>query len=187
MTNIELDSEVINDHGEERGRISCARARDMLCGRPWVIGGVEETIKDSFDDQQGIDFYVPVDTRLTDIMCMERDERGVKVQVKSCLRKERKFLTMHKNGIFNLATGENIFVLNGQDDYAVMMASIVGQMVVMADLTGTVSEEVLLGFMAEDLGDREAVEAYLNYKKYLTEEEWFAKRLRSVVVRYKNR
>ena len=38
----------------------------MLCGRPWVIGEVEETIKDSFDDQQGIDFYVPVDTRLRD-------------------------------------------------------------------------------------------------------------------------
>ena len=34
-------------------------------------------------------------------------------------------------------------------------------------------------------GDIPAV--YLNYKKYLTEEEWFAKRLRSVVVRYKNR
>lgn len=186
MTNIELVSEVINDYGDERGRVSCVRAREMLCGRPWVTGEVEETVKDSFDDRLGIDLFVPMDTRLTDMMCMEQGERGVKIQVKSCLKSEKKFLSAHKRDIFNLATGENIFVLNGQDNYAVMIASLIGQMVVMADLTGTVSEEVFLGFIAEDLKDEEAVRAYLNYKDYLAGEEWFAKRLGRVVVSYKN-
>lgn len=177
MTYIEKSGVVINDHGDERGRISCERAREMFCGRPWVVGEVEETVKDSVDDRLGIDFYVPVDQRLTEIMCMEQGPKGIKVQIKSCLRKEKSFLSSHKGSIFNLATGENIFVLNGQDDFRVMMASLVGQMVVMADLTGTISEEFMLGFVAEELGDEEAVKAYLEYRDYLIEEEWFAKKL----------
>lgn len=145
----------------------------MLEKRPWVKGKIIETKQYSEDDGRGIDMFVPVDSRLTDLLCMDQDVAGVKVQVKSGIRAEYKFWEKYKKNIFDLAKGDSIFVLNGQDDYRLMMASLLGQLVSMSSLTGSIPEEVLLGFLAEDLNDQEAVLAYIENRDLLIRDRWF--------------
>jgi hypothetical protein len=75
--------------------------------------------------------------------------------------------------VFNLGTGESYFLINGQERVSLMVASLIGQMVAMADLTGYVSEEVMLSFIANDLHDEEAVLHYIKHKNHLLERKWF--------------
>ena len=145
----------------------------MFFKRPWVNGKIIETIKNDPDDAAGIDMFVPADQRLVNLLCIEPDRRGLLVQIKSSSKKEEYFTGSHKQKIFNLAKGENIFVLNGQEENKIQMATLVGQMIIVAGLTDTVSEEVFLGFLAEDLMDKEAVLAYLENREYLLREKWF--------------
>lgn len=158
---------------KERSRVSCLRAKTMLEKRPWVRGKIEETIQNGKDDERGVDMYVKVDRRLTDLLCMEQEERGIKVQVKSGIKKEYEFWRARKRQILDLAKGENIFILNGQDDYPMMVASLLGQMMAMANLSGTIPEEVLMGFIAEGLHDEEAVLAYAEHREILIRDRWF--------------
>jgi hypothetical protein len=159
--------------GRERSRVSCLRAKTMLAKRPWVTGEIIETVQNSRYDCWGIDMYVPLDTRLTDLLCMKQERRGIKVQVKSASKKEHEFWRERKKYILNLAKGENIFILNGQDEYPMMVASLLGQMMAMASLTGSIPEEVLMGFIAEDLNDQEAVLAYMEHRDVLIRDRWF--------------
>jgi hypothetical protein len=160
-------------YGIERGKNSCERVSLMLENRPWVNGEVITTAQYSIEDYAGIDIFALVDQRLVDLLCMEQEERGLKFQVKSERGKENGFHHKHKEEILNLATGENIFVLNGQEDFSMMTASFVGQIVAMAELSGTVSESVVLSFLADDLHDEEAVMAYITHRDTLIKRKWF--------------
>lgn len=160
-------------YGEERCRVSCGRVGEMFQDRPWVTGEIIETIKDSEGDRAGIDMYVPIDDQLAGLMCLHQSFNGLFIQIKSNEGKENGFLRKHKENMLNLASGENIFVINGQEDKKLMMASMVAQMVVMSSLTGSVLEEVMLGFLAENMNDSEAVQAYFENREYLIRHKWF--------------
>ncbi|HSV94398.1 MAG TPA: hypothetical protein VLH94_00260 [Spirochaetia bacterium] len=157
----------------ERSRESCFRVMAMLQERPWIRGEVIETVQNSRHDRWGIDMYVPVDHCLTDLLCMKQEKKGIKVQVKSGARKEHEFWREHKKWMLSLSKGENIFVINGQEKHALMLATLIGQMVAMSSLTGSIPENVFLGFMAEDLRDEEAVLAYIENKDWLIHNKWF--------------
>lgn len=166
--------------GEERGKVSCERVIKMFIERPWVVGVITETEKNCDEDQEGIDLYVPVDTRLTDILCMEQGSKGVMVQVKSSLKRENEFKRGHKSKIMNLASGQNIFVLNGQEEASLILGSLIGQIVAFAGLTGSVPEDLMLGFMAEEMHDPHAVEAYIENRQEIIEDKWFGDWIRGV-------
>jgi len=144
-----------------------------MAQRPWVVGQVVETKQFSFEDSMGIDMFVPFDQRLVDMMCMVQDPRGMKIQIKSEKGKENNFRHKHKLEMLNLATGENIFVFNGQERESIMLATLVGQIIAMSSLTGSVPEDVMLEFIANDLLDEEAVLAYIKHKEHLVRSKWF--------------
>jgi hypothetical protein len=144
----------------------------MLLSRPWVRK-VIETEQNSKEDMQGIDMFVEVDEVITDLLCMERGEKGLKVQVKSSFKKERDFHRFHRSDMFNLATGETIFVLNGQEERSLMMATLIGQMIAMLNLTDTVPEKMFLGLLVREYSDKEIVDAYKDWKLYLERNKWF--------------
>ncbi len=160
-------------YGEERSRVSCCNVYELFRSRPWVVGEIIETEMNSPEDRAGVDMFVPVDERLADFMCLEQGVYGILVQVKSGQGNENEFAKDHRPRMLNLASGENIFVINGQEEKNVMLASMVAQIVAMTCLTGYVSEEVMLGFLAEDLGDKEAVMAYRKNKQFLIRNKWF--------------
>lgn len=159
--------------GEDRANTSCNRVVSMLEKRPWTYNKVKRTRRNSIDDSRGVDVFCSVDQRLVDILCMESDSQGIKIQVKSGIANENEFYSgVHRKRVLNLATGENIFVLNGQEPYPVMMASLVGQMVAMASLTG-ISEDIILDFLANEMRDEEIVEAYIDNREQIVREKWF--------------
>lgn len=160
-------------YGIERCKTSCERVALMLGKRPWVGDDVILTAQNSIEDDAGIDIFARFDQRLVDLLCMEQEDRGMKIQVKSERGKENGFYHKHKIDIFNLGAGENIFVLNGQEDFSMMTASLVGQIVAMAELSGTVNESVVLSFIAEDLNDEEAVLAYISNRESMLKRKWF--------------
>lgn len=160
-------------YAEKRCEKSCERVGKLLAKRPWVIGDIVETVRNSPEDEMGIDMFVYFDQRLVDMMCLDQGERGMKIQIKSDNMREKKFVSKHKERVFNLGSGEHFFLINGQERYTLMLASLVGQMVVMAGLTGYVSEEVMLDFIANDLHDEEAVLQYIKHRDHLLERKWF--------------
>lgn len=161
---------------KERGRKSVENVGMMFLERPWVKGEITETEQYCEEDSQGIDMFVPVDERLVDWLCLEKDSRGLAVQVKSSWYEESAFAKSHKKKIFDLGFGRTILVLNGQEEWSLMQASLLGQMVAMVRMTG-IPEEVFLGFMADELGDKTLVEAYFRHRDCLVDEKWFGKRL----------
>jgi hypothetical protein len=168
----------IDVFGIERGEVSCERVQKLLAKRPWVTGKIEKTVQFDEEDAMGIDMFVQVDERLINMLCLEQDPRGLKIQVKSERGKENCFYHKHEEMILNLGTGENIFVFNGQERYSLMLATLVGQMVLMAGLTGTISEEVMLDFLAEEMQDKKAVLAYIKHKDYVLEKKWLTRWVR---------
>ena len=160
-------------YGQERCKESCGRVWNMMRERPWITGDIVETIKNGVDDENGIDMFAHFDQRLVEMMCLEQDERGMKIQIKSDNKKEEKFVRRHKERVFNLGSGDSYFLINGQERVTLMLASLVGQMVVMAGLSGYVSEEVMLDFIANDLHDEEAVLQYIKHRNHLIDRKWF--------------
>lgn len=160
-------------YGEERCKVSCGRVNEMFQARPWVVGQIVETVKDDDGDRVGIDMFVPIDDRLADLMCLDQSYKGLFIQIKSGEERENDFYRKHKSDILNLASGQNIFVINGQEDTSLMIASMVAQIVAMSSLTGSVPEEVMLGFLSEEMNDPEAVQAYLENKEHLIKHKWF--------------
>ncbi len=160
-------------YGVERCRVSCGRVGIMMASRPWVVGQVMETEQFGPDDAVGIDMFAPFDQRLVDLLCMEQEPRGMKIQIKSERGKENRFRHKHKEEILNLASGENIFVFNGQEKESIMLATLVGQIVAMASLSGSIPERLMLDFMANDLHDEKAVLAYIKHREYLLRNKWF--------------
>ena len=159
-------------YGIERCKKSCGRVCEMMNERPWVIGEVVETVRNSPEDEMGIDMFAHFDERLVELMCLNQEERGMKIQIKSSNGKEISFIKKHEDKIFNLGSGENYFIFNGQERKTLMLASLVGQIVAMAGLTGYVSEEVVLDFIANDLHDEEAVLQYIKHRNHLLERKW---------------
>ena len=154
----------------------------MLAKRPWINGEILKMKQHSDEDNLGIDMFARFDESLADILCMNQEDRGMKFQVKSQLKKENAFRhgynalgQLYENQMLNLGTRDNIFVLNGQEEESLMLATLVGQIVAMAGLTGDVSESIILGFLAEDMLDEEAVLAYIKHREYLIKEKWFKK------------
>jgi len=160
-------------YGQERCKESCGRVWSILRERPWITGDIVETIKNGADDENGIDMFAHFDQRLVELMCLEQDERGMKIQIKSDNKKEEKFVRRHKERMFNLGTGDSYFLVNGQERRTLILASLVGQIVVMAGLTGSVSEDVMLDILANDLHDEEAVEQFIKHRNHLLSRKWF--------------
>lgn len=178
MTNAE---KVIVIDSEKRCMESCSNVKRVLERRPWVTGEIIETERFGADDAMGIDLFVPVEEGLLDFLCMEHNAGYLKFQVKSSDDHERKFKHKHRSMMWNLGGGETIFVLNGQDRQEVMLASLVGQMVLMAGQSGYVNEEYFLAFLAENMDDSEAVAEYCWHKdKVIKRKKWFEKEYRTI-------
>jgi len=160
--------------GEDTANKSCNKVVTMLSRRPWTYGRVIRTKNNSTEDKQGVDVFYPVDERLEDLLWLSHDARGMKVQVKSSWYNENDFYYIgpNRHRVHNLVKGENIFILNGREEYPEMMASLVAQMVTFGSLSG-VPEDVVIDFLASDLGDEEIVEAYIDQKEKLIEYKWF--------------
>lgn len=165
--------------GDERGEMSCQNVKEMFSERPWVVGEITVTKKDDEDDKRGIDLFVPFDTRLTDILSLEQDEKGVMVQVKSSLKMENEFKKHHRSMIMNISTGQNIFVFNGQEDRSLMLGTLIGQIVAYASLSDSLPEDLILEFMAENMQDPEAVEAYIDNRDRIIKDKWFGRWIRA--------
>lgn len=165
--------------GDERGEMSCQNVKAMFSERPWVVGEITVTKKDDEDDKRGIDLFVPFDSRLTDILSLEQDEKGVMVQVKSSLKMENEFKKHHRSMIMNISTGQNIFVFNGQEDPSLMLGTLIGQIVAYASLSDSLPEDLILEFMVEGMRDPEAVEAYIDNRDRIIKDKWFGRWIRA--------
>lgn len=163
------------EEGNERGEVSCQRVKTMFIERPWVVGEIKETMKNDEDDRHGVDLFVPIDTRLTNILSLEQSPNGVMVQVKSSLKKENEFKRWHRSMIMNISTGQNIFVFNGQEDKSLMLGSLIGQIVAFASLSDSLPEDLILEFIVEGLHDPRAVEAYIDSRQRIIKEKWFGR------------
>lgn len=166
---------MVDVYGKERCADSCRRVKEMLFRRPWVTGQIVETEQYGKDDMQGIDMFVPVRRDLVEMLFLEYDPRGLSFQVKSKTKKENCFQHKHEYKVLNLGTGENIFVLNGQEDYRLMLASLTAQFIAVACLAGYISEGLMLRYISESLGDREAFSSYLEKRDYIMKKKWIRK------------
>lgn len=166
---------MIDAYGIERCEDSCRKVKEMLYKRPWVIGQITDTLQYSQEDMKGIDMFVPVDPDLVDLMFLEHDPRGLSFQVKSMMKKENYFQHKHELDVLNLGSGENIFVLNGQEEYQLMLASLTAQMIAAACLAGYVTERQMLRLISDSFGDQEALLAYQEKRDVIMKKKWIRK------------
>jgi len=159
--------------GQERGISACERVMDVLSKRSWIPGGAEQTQLNSEEDEHGIDIYVPMNRRLVSFLGIEQDENGVCFQVKSSNHAVTRFVNLHRRSIFNARKRVHLFVLDGQDAKDVIKADIVGQMIIIAGLAKNLSEEKVLKFLAEQMGDKEIVDRYLENKEIIIDSKWY--------------
>jgi len=163
--------------GEKREKDGCDRVCTVLKERPWVVGEVFETKKNGTDDCKGIDMFVPMDNRLLEYLDIKKGEEGVPFQIKSSYKAGKEFVHSHeiyKKGVYCFANKEYAFVITGLDAREMIVADLVGQIVNLAKSRG-MPEEDTLSFLAEELGDWEAVEKYCEQKVILQEVAWYMK------------
>ena len=157
---------------EERGRSSCERVKRMLNACPWV-GDIVETIKNGDHDRCGVDIYIQIEEKLARAIGVWESGQMIPVQVKSSEHEQRKFGVAHHHEIFNLKKKIHFFVLDGQDAMDVITADMVGQIIVLACMTGKYYESEFLRFLKEEIGDGESLARFLENRELIVSEKWY--------------
>lgn len=165
------------DNGGEREKIGVERVINTFLERPWIDGEITLTEANSYEDEHGIDMFVPMQTEMLAVLGIwSAKDLGVPVQVKSSLKEVRDFLKKKKMIRDNkpiYRDGLYTFTLNGTDAKLLVLADLVGQMMAVAMNEGSVKSEEEFLAVLEMFGDREAVEVWSEQKEVVLDTAWY--------------
>lgn len=162
-------------NGEKRGTEACERVFQVLASRPWVIGEMTITDKNSLDDELGFDIFVPMDERLLQTLGIRQKKLGVPFQVKSNDHAVEKFMKHRKivrQGELVFTEGDYIFTLNGQHAKDLILADMVGQMIVLS--SEVMKETDFLDFLGAGMQDEDAVLRWIENRDLILDGWWYS-------------
>lgn len=158
-----------------RGRVSSKLVWNLFADRPWVLS-VRETIQNSREDAEGYDMFAKTVDLFGTVLKIGGDEFVLPIQIKSSDRSVREFFYKHlkQKRFFNQEERKHQFILCGMEEFDVVLADVVGQLVAHG-ASFKIKEKSVLGFL-KDIGDIEAAEAYKR-NKILLMFRWYGNRL----------
>lgn len=165
------------DDGIEREKMGVQEVKGVLGGRPWVTGEIAVTRNNSVADGNGIDMFVPIDSRLVWLMGIKTTDMGIPLQVKSSNDKVKLFLKkkgMISRGRFSFEEGDYIITVNGTDSRVLVLADILGQMLALSLKNGMIkNENEFWILMQEWFGDIESVIVWSEQKEVILDYVWY--------------